>query len=52
MKRMFLVYVALMLAGLVLSLVDGRWGGLVLLLALLSWFLHGVFANTGEEGRL
>lgn len=53
MKRMLALYGGLLAADIAVMLTISRqWGGFLLLLTLLGWFLHSVFASTGEKSTL
>lgn len=52
MKRMLSIYGVLLLIAAVIALFDRQWGGFTLLLTMMVWFVHAVFATTGDQPRL
>jgi hypothetical protein len=52
MKKSLIVYGGAIAASVGLMSVSRPWGGFLLLATLIAWFLHGVFASTGEQQRM
>lgn len=52
MKKSLLIYGAAIAAALGVMSISRPWGGFLLLATFIGWFLHGVFASTGEQTRM
>lgn len=51
MKKSLILYAAALAAAGGLMTVSRQWGGFMLLATFIFWFLHSVFASTGNTGR-
>jgi hypothetical protein len=52
MKKSFFIYGGAIATALGVMSINRRWGGFLLLLTLIAWFLHSVFASTGDQQRM
>lgn len=52
MKRMLAIYCTLLAAAAAIAIFDRQWAGFALLSVMMVWFVHAVFATTGDQQRL
>lgn len=52
MKKSLMIYGLAFAAALGVMSVSRQWGGFMLLTTCIGWFLHSVFASTGDQPRM